>query len=239
MRRGVWPCSPTCTGTPWRSRPCSRSSSASEPDAIVHCGDLTWGPLPAATAELLERRDVLLRPRQRRPCRDGARGAARPTRPPTLTPRERWMAGAARRVAAAPARAPSRRPSSSRSKVSATSSSATARRGATRSSSRSRRPRRASPTPSTACRRDVVVTAHTHVRYERRALGRTFLNPGSVGMPYEGAPGAYWALLGPGIEHRRTDVRPRRGGAPLPRRAEIRWRTRWSTSCGDPRRRQR
>ncbi len=23
-------------------------------------------------------------------------------------------------------------------------------------------------------------------------------------MPYEGVPGAYWALLGPGIEHRRT-----------------------------------
>ncbi len=53
-------------------------------------------------------------------------------------------------------------------------------------------------------RADVVVTAHTHVRYERRALGRTFLNPGSVGMPYEGAPGAYWALLGPGVEHRVT-----------------------------------
>ena len=51
----------------------------------------------------------------------------------------------------------------------------------------------------------MVVTAHTHVRYERRALGRTFLNPGSVGMPYEGAPGAYWALLGPGVEHRVTE----------------------------------
>ena len=40
-----------------------------QPDAIVHCGDLTWGPLPAATAELLEGRGVLLRPRQRRPRR--------------------------------------------------------------------------------------------------------------------------------------------------------------------------
>ena len=53
-------------------------------------------------------------------------------------------------------------------------------------------------------RADVVVTAHTHVGYVRHALGCTFLNPGSVGMPYEGAPGAYWALLGPGIEHRST-----------------------------------
>ena len=24
-------------------------------------------------------------------------------------------------------------------------------------------------------------------------------------MPYEGSPGACWALLGPGIEHRRTE----------------------------------
>jgi diadenosine tetraphosphatase ApaH/serine/threonine PP2A family protein phosphatase len=56
----------------------------------------------------------------------------------------------------------------------------------------------------------IIATAHTHVRYERDALGRTLFNPGSVGLPYEGEPGAYWALLGsPGetgsaIEHRRT-----------------------------------
>ena len=67
------------------------------------------------------------------------------------------------------------------------------------------------------CEAGVVVTAHTHVRYERHALGRTFLNPGSVGMPYEGAPGAYWALLGPGDRAPPHRVRPRRGGAPLPR----------------------
>ena len=52
---------------------------------------------------------------------------------------------------------------------------------------------------------DVVVTAHTHVRYERAVLGRRFLNPGSVGMPYEDEPGAYWALLGPTVDHRRSD----------------------------------
>ena len=49
-----------------------------------------------------------------------------------------------------------------------------------------------------------VVTAHTHVSYERRVDGTLLLNPGSVGLPYEGRPGAYWALLGPGVEHRRT-----------------------------------
>ena len=31
------------------------------------------------------------------------------------------------------------------------------------------------------------------------------LNPGSVGLPYEGQRGAFWALLGPDVEHRRTE----------------------------------
>ncbi|HEX2302011.1 MAG TPA: metallophosphoesterase family protein [Gaiella sp.] len=45
---------------------------------------------------------------------------------------------------------------------------------------------------------DVVVCGHTHVQYDRR-IGRTRLvNVGSVGMPYEGAPDARWALLGDG-----------------------------------------
>lgn len=30
------------------------------------------------------------------------------------------------------------------------------------------------------------------------------MNPGSVGLPYEGEPGAYWALLGPDVDFRRT-----------------------------------
>ena len=50
-----------------------------------------------------------------------------------------------------------------------------------------------------------VVTAHSHVSYERIVDGTWLLNPGSVGLPYEGRPSAYWALLGPGIEHRRTE----------------------------------
>ena len=31
------------------------------------------------------------------------------------------------------------------------------------------------------------------------------MNAGSVGVPYEGRPGAYWALLGPEVELRRTE----------------------------------
>ena len=68
----------------------------------------------------------------------------------------------------------------------------------------------------------VLVTGHTHVRYDRRLADLRALNPGSVGLPYEGEQGAFWALLGPDVEHRRTayDVdeavaRMQATGAPL------------------------
>jgi len=50
----------------------------------------------------------------------------------------------------------------------------------------------------------VVVCGHTHVQFDRLATGLRVVNAGSVGMPYESGPGAYWALLGPGLELRRT-----------------------------------
>jgi predicted phosphodiesterase len=51
----------------------------------------------------------------------------------------------------------------------------------------------------------MVVCGHTHVQFDRQAAGKRLVNAGSVGMPYEAQPGAYWALLGPGVELRRTD----------------------------------
>ncbi|MEH0969825.1 metallophosphoesterase family protein [Micromonospora sp. CPCC 205546] len=48
-----------------------------------------------------------------------------------------------------------------------------------------------------------VVCGHTHMPFTRLADRRLIVNPGSVGMPY-GGPGAYWALLGPGVHLRRT-----------------------------------
>jgi len=48
-----------------------------------------------------------------------------------------------------------------------------------------------------------VVCGHTHMPFARLAHGRMIVNPGSVGMPY-GRPGAHWALLGPGVQLRRT-----------------------------------
>jgi putative phosphoesterase len=51
---------------------------------------------------------------------------------------------------------------------------------------------------------EVVVGGHTHVQFDRQAAGKRLVNAGSVGMPYEDEPGAYWALLGPDVELRRT-----------------------------------
>ena len=52
---------------------------------------------------------------------------------------------------------------------------------------------------------DVLVCGHTHMQYDRTlSSGLRLVNPGSVGMPYEGAQGAYWALLGPDVEFRAT-----------------------------------
>ena len=51
----------------------------------------------------------------------------------------------------------------------------------------------------------VVIGGHTHVQFDRVVGSHRYVNAGSVGRPYEGRPGAYWALLGPGIELLRTE----------------------------------
>ena len=51
---------------------------------------------------------------------------------------------------------------------------------------------------------DTVVCGHTHHQFDRAVLGKRLLNAGSVGMPYEDEPAAYWLLLGRRAELRRT-----------------------------------
>ena len=52
---------------------------------------------------------------------------------------------------------------------------------------------------------DMVVCGHTHIQYERRLpSGLRIVNPGSVGLPYEGRHGAFWAVLGPDVTFRRS-----------------------------------
>jgi putative phosphoesterase len=46
-----------------------------------------------------------------------------------------------------------------------------------------------------------VVCGHTHTQFARTVAGKHVINSGSVGAPYEDAPGAYWTL---DLVHRRT-----------------------------------
>lgn len=52
---------------------------------------------------------------------------------------------------------------------------------------------------------DAVVVGHTHMQFDRRVGDVRVVNAGSVGLPYEGRRGAFWLLLGPAVDHRRTD----------------------------------
>jgi putative phosphoesterase len=51
---------------------------------------------------------------------------------------------------------------------------------------------------------DVMICGHTHMQFDRRIDGIRVVNAGSVGMS-SGRPGAYWAMLGPDVQLRRTD----------------------------------
>jgi predicted phosphodiesterase len=50
----------------------------------------------------------------------------------------------------------------------------------------------------------LVVAGHTHMQFDRRVANGRMVNAGSVGKPYADQPGAYWVLLGPEVEFRRT-----------------------------------
>ncbi|HLJ93812.1 MAG TPA: metallophosphoesterase family protein [Gemmataceae bacterium] len=50
----------------------------------------------------------------------------------------------------------------------------------------------------------LVICGHTHMQFDRTIAGIRVVNAGSVGMPF-GQPGAYWLLLGPGVEFRHTN----------------------------------
>ena len=186
-----------------------------QPDAVVHCGDLTWGPLPVETLDLLAGRDVLF-------VRGNADRAVSELAERLLEPdaeakdRERWMV----EQHDAPLRAVlASFPATVELEVDGLGDVLFCH-GSPRSDEElvtveTPETRLAEALAGTSA--GIIATAHTHVRYERHVLGRTLFNPGSVGMPYEGEPGAYWALLGaPGtsgskdpldpsvVEHRRT-----------------------------------
>jgi diadenosine tetraphosphatase ApaH/serine/threonine PP2A family protein phosphatase len=49
----------------------------------------------------------------------------------------------------------------------------------------------------------LVVCGHTHMQFDRKVGATRVVNAGSVGMPFQD-PGAYWLLLGPGVQLRKT-----------------------------------
>jgi predicted phosphodiesterase len=50
----------------------------------------------------------------------------------------------------------------------------------------------------------LVICGHTHMQFDRMVGSVRVVNAGSVGMPFAPPPGAYWLLLGPGVQLRHT-----------------------------------
>jgi predicted phosphodiesterase len=76
----------------------------------------------------------------------------------------------------------------------------------------------------------LVVCGHTHMPFDRTIGSIRVVNAGSVGMPFCRPPGAYWLLLGPDVELRRTDYdfasaaeRIRATGYPMVEGLAVRW----------------
>lgn len=168
------------------------------PDLVVFGGDLTWGPLLEDTLELVRELSI--------PALFVRGNADRALLEPTddRTDRERWIL--------------ERHSDEARALLSGFTQLASVDvdglggvcfcHGSPRSDEELVTPK----TPESRIRamtagisEQVLVTAHTHIQFDRRVAGIRSINPGSVGMPYEEQPGAYWAMLGPDVELRRTE----------------------------------
>ena len=64
-------------------------------------------------------------------------------------------------------------------------------------------------------RQSRVVAGHTHMQLDRTVGSIRFVNAGSVGMPYEAKPGAYWAVLDDDVEFRCTEYDLARAAAAI------------------------
>jgi putative phosphoesterase len=184
-------------------------------DLIVSCGDLTWGPLPEETYELAHR---LANPGARHSARHSARHQ-------DLSARARFVRGNADRAVLERVSETDRERwmqehhSDEMREFLATFEDTVSVEvdglGAVRLCHGSPRSDEECVTPATPDERvrefsagideRIVVTAHVHMQFDREVAGIRSLNPGSVGLPYEKGPGAYWALLGPDVDLRRTD----------------------------------
>ena len=166
------------------------------PDLVVFCGDLTWGSLPQETLALVRALDV--------PARHVRGNADRAVAVDMESQRGPWMRSlhTEEDLAFLAGFEPT---------VTVTVDGL-GRVCFSHGSPRSDEECVTERTPESRVREfsagadaDTIVTAHTHMQYDRRVAGLRLCSPGSVGLPYEGSWGAYWALLGPDVELRRTD----------------------------------
>jgi putative phosphoesterase len=167
------------------------------PDLVVFGGDLTWGAQPRETYELASSLDtpvVFVRGNSDRALLEGAADSDR----------ERWMQ--------------EQHTDEMRGFLGSFEEQAVVEvegLGAVRFCHGSPRSDEECVTPETPAGRvreftdgvpeRVLVTAHVHIQFDREIAGIRSVNPGSVGLAYEGRAGAYWASLGPDVELRRTD----------------------------------
>lgn len=183
-----------------------REVAAEAPDVVVWGGDLTWGSLPAATFRLVPSSRapaIFVRGNAERALSESAEKRRAGT-DDDLSARERWMLD--------------RHSAEMLDWVRSFVDSAVVRidgLGPVRfchGSPRGDTELVTFATPEARVRafikgvaETVLVTAHTHIQFDRDVAGIRSINPGSVGMPYEGRSGAaYWAMLGPGVELRQT-----------------------------------
>jgi predicted phosphodiesterase len=180
---------------------------AVSPDLVVFGGDLTWGPMPRETLALareLRTRTIFVRGNAERALSELA-GARERGAGEAATPRERWLLD--------------RHDEEERAFLANFVEGAVVEidgLGRTRfchGSPRSDEELITFATPEARIRaalagvdERVLVTAHAHIQFHRAVAGVRSVNPGSVGMPYEGRVGAaFWAVLGPDVELRQTD----------------------------------
>jgi predicted phosphodiesterase len=172
------------------------------PDLVVFCGDLTWGSLPQETLDLVRAMEIptrFVRGNADRAVLELARGDQE-----NPTPRERWMS--AHHTEHDNALLAGFEPTVS---VDVTGLGATCLcHGSPRSDEEcvtERTPAERVAELMSGRGERTVVTAHVHLQYDRAVAGFRCVGPGSVGLPYGDQPGyAYWALLGPDVELRRT-----------------------------------
>jgi putative phosphoesterase len=167
-----------------------------QPDLIVSCGDLTWGPLPEETFELARGLDArFVRGNADRAVLEGVSG----------TEREQWMQA--------------HHSDEMRDFLGTFEEQVVVEvdaLGPVRFSHGSPRSDEECVTPETPEERvrefsagvgeRTIVTAHVHIQFDREVAGIRSVNAGSVGLPYEGRQGAYWALLG--VEERTRGQSP-------------------------------